>query len=240
MIPTTIHFIWISLPDPPTEEQQLGIKTAILNTTCKIVLHTNDPTLHIPGVESRLLILPETINGIPFKNEIVEAKTNNRVAESVKSGHRISHLKDILRLDILYREGGIYSDLDVLWLRNPTEYLTKTLVIGWSNASYKILINCVMMSAPEHPALLTYKNWITSIYPCKKYWIPANPYKIWKDVPDITFVDKYKFCPVSWNKTQDISWKSVERSICVHLFQSMESEPSGEVLTTLKKLIYIR
>lgn len=230
MIPRTLHFIWVALPDPPTEEHLLGIKTALLNTTCKLILHTNDISIQLPGVETRLLTIPATINGVEFQNDTLKTQTNNRVKDAVSAGKRISHLKDILRLDILYQEGGIYSDLDVLWLRNPVEYFDKKVVIGWSNESYKILINCVMMASPHQQAILEYKNWLVSIYPCKKYWIPANPYKLWKDNPDITFAKKHKFCPVAWNKTKDITWDKVEKSICVHLFASGDSQPSGEVV----------
>lgn len=227
MIPRVIHFIWLSCPNPPSSDNLLGIQSALLNTNCKVVLHTNDKTIQIPGIEIREICIPEKINGVDFVPE-------ENLKGYAGNGRRVCHVVDILRLDILYREGGIYSDMDMIWLRNPTEFFEKKVVIGWNNKSYKVLVNSVIMSEPRQEAIQEYKNWLVSIYPPKNYWLPANPYKIWKDRGDVTFAEKYKFNPLKWDKVREITWESVERSICVHLSNSMGAEIKGEVVDSVR------
>jgi hypothetical protein len=193
MIPRVIHFIWLG--DNFKTAYTHSIRSAQLNTTCKIILHTDTP-IDISGVEVRLIQRPD-----------------------IKVSC-LAHLSDIIRCDILYKEGGIYSDLDVIWLRNPWELFDKKVVIGFSNQSYKILCNAVLMAEKEQPAIKKYRDWLVSISPCKTYWTPANPYKIWKD-EDVLMVPKKYFYPVGYKKMKDATIKQVEDSICVHLFCSL-------------------
>jgi len=226
MIPRVIHFIWISAGEHPTEEQLFGIKTAQLNTTCHIILHTDDPTVHIPGIEIRRRTFPTEIRGTKFNPD------NTLITAGM--GRRVSHLKDIVRLEILYKEGGVYSDLDVIWLRNPWEYWDKKIVIGFTNKGYKILANAIMMSEPGNKAILQYRDWLVSIYPEKRYWIPANPYKLWAGNPDVTMVDKYVFYPVAWKNNKDLSFEDIKKSVAVHQFRSMGGTDKGEVVKALQ------
>jgi len=194
MIPKVVHFIWLG---EWKKDCEYAIQSVLNNTTMKPILHTNED-IHIEGVETRNL------------ENVYDDKLFNCPA----------HKADIIRLDILYKYGGIYSDLDVIWLRNPTEYFNKKVVIGYTNKSYKILCNAVMMSEAGNEALQTYKDWLLSIMPCKKYWIPANPYKIWKDT--VTMVDRKDFFPIRYQDiSKEWSFDDVKNSICVHLFCSM-------------------
>lgn len=198
MIPPKLHFIWLGR-GTFKESYKHAIKSAQLNTRFEIFLHTDDPFLQIEGVTTRPIF---------------------GAYDSIKVSCP-AHLVDIIRCDILYAEGGIYSDLDVIWLRNPWEYMNKKVVIGYSNQSYKILCNAVMMSEQRHPAMLKYREWLLSIMPCKKYWIPANPYMIWKDDADVTMIPKKAFFPVNYKRIKDATIDDVKDSIAVHLFASM-------------------
>ena len=195
MIPKTVHFIWIGTWKP---EYEYGIKSVINNTNLKPILHTNEAVC-ISGCQIMPLV-----------------NSHNDVKVSC-----VAHLCDILRLEILYEHGGIYSDLDVIWLRNPTEFLNKKVVIGFSNQGYKILCNAVLMSVKGHPALLSYRDWLLSIMPCKKYWRPANPFKVWSDNLDVTMVGRKEFFPAAYNRMDTLDFDKVRNSICVHLFCSM-------------------
>jgi|LauGreDrversion4_1035100.scaffolds.fasta_scaffold135442_1 hypothetical protein len=228
MIPRVIHFIWISAGEHPSQEQLFGVKTAVLNTTCHVVLHTDDDTIDkIPGVEIRKREFPKEINGVPFNpDDKIEYDGDAR---------RVSHVKDIVRLEILHKEGGVYSDLDVLWLRNPYEFWDKRVVIGFTNKGYKILANAVMMARAGEQALITYRDWLVSIYPSKKYWIPANPYKLWKDDPSVTMAEKYIFYPVSWKDSSEVTFEDIQKSVAIHEFASMGGNSKGEVIESLKK-----
>ena len=215
MIPPILHFIWIDLGSPIPDAYIRNIKMAQRNTDCRIVLHTDAKT-QISGVETRHLT-------VPYSKE--------ELATTVNSGKRVSHYKDSLRLDILHKEGGIYSDLDVIWLKNPWFLLHHRLFIGFDNKAYKILCNAVIGSEAGHPALQIYKTWLESIWPPKKYWIPANPYKIWKDRTDVTFLEKYMFFPLHYKKIKNgVNVEDVERSVAVHLYDSFGNPESGTLI----------
>lgn len=202
--------------------QKLGILTAVAHTGCQVVLHTDDSSLYIPNVEVRVRTFPTEVKGNPFCED----------ASLLRS--RISHLKDIIRLQILYEEGGIYSDLDVLWMKDPWSLLHHKVVIGFGNKSYKILCNAVMMAEPKQEAILQYLNWTVEQYPPKKYWNMANPWKLWKDRPEVKMVDKYYFFPRHYSDKSDYTLQQVEKSICCHLFCSFENPVQGELLEILK------
>jgi hypothetical protein len=227
MIPRVIHFIWIYVDKHPTEQLLFGLKSAVLNTTCKVVLHTDDKTIKpIDGVDIRYRTFKKDIKGIPFNpDEKIVYKGEAK---------RIAHISDIERLEILYDEGGIYSDMDVIWLRNPWEFWDKKVVIGFTNKSYKILANSIIMAQPKQTAIKEYHDWLIDIYPAKQYWVPANPYKLWKDNTDVTMVDRHLFFPIKWDKSTDITPQDVEKSIAVHHFASM-GEKKGDLFDLLQK-----
>jgi len=228
MIPRVIHFIWIFAGAHPTEDHIFSIRTAVQNTTCKVVLHTDDKTIKpIPGVEIRYRVFNKEIKGIPFNpDDTMEYKGEAK---------RVAHISDIVRCDILYEEGGIYSDMDVLWLRNPWEFWDKKVVIGFTNASYKILANSVIMAEPKQKAIKDYHDWLVEIYPSKKYWVPANPYKLWQNDPSVTMVGKHYWFPVGWDKIKNLKLENIERSIAIHVFSSMGGDTKGELFTMLEK-----
>jgi hypothetical protein len=228
MIPRIIHFIWIYAGAHPTEEHIFSIKTAVVNTTCRVILHTDDKTIKpIPGVEIRHRIFDKDIKGIPFD-------TDEKIVYKGEA-KRVAHISDIVRCQILYEEGGIYSDMDVFWLRNPIEFWDKKVVIGFTNQAYKILANSVLMAQPKQKAIKDYYNWLVDIYPCKKYWVPANPYKIWQNDKSVTMVKKHYWFPVGWDKIKDLKMQDVEKSIAIHVFCSMGGNTKGELYSSLKK-----
>lgn len=228
MIPRVIHFIWIYAGQHPSEQHLFSIKSAVLNTTCKIILHTDDHTIKpIPGVEFRYRTFNKDIKGIPFNP--------NEKLKTAGQGKRIAHISDIVRCEILYEEGGIYSDMDCIWLRNPWEYWDKKVVIGFTNKSYKILANSVLMAQPKQPAIKQYHDWLMEIYPTKEYWVPANPYKLWKDRPEVTMVDKHVFFPVKWQNAKALDIKNAEKSIAIHEFASMGTRKRGALVEVLEK-----
>jgi hypothetical protein len=236
MIPKIIHFIWFDNKGEPFPEKNiLTLTSAVKNTLCEVWLHTNNPSYNIPGVKTKIIEFPTIINGVVFNpDEIIETKSNVGKYSSIHKGSRISHMTDIVRLDILKKYGGIYSDCDVLWFRSPFELFNKEFVIGFQNKSYKILCNAVIMSRPGHPALDIYKNWLESIYPAKKYWIPANPYHLIKERTDVTLADRHLFFPVKSFAVKDMKWADVEKSICVHLSASCVDIGNSEVVKDIK------
>ena len=231
MIPPVLHFIWVSLGEDMSDLFKLCILSAVLTTKCKVVVHTDDPSFTLPGVETRLREFPTTINGHAFDN-----------TEELGhfSGKRVSHLKDVVRLQILQEEGGIYSDLDVLWLRHPWHLLTKTVVLGYQNNAYKTLCNAVMMAEPGHQAIQDYLEWTVSLYPPKHYWTPANPYKLWRDKPyreQLTYVDQHVFFGRRYTDEREYTFETTQRATAIHLYWSHQKNIVGEVWTSLVEAV---
>lgn len=225
-----IHFIWISLGEELRDLYRLCILSAVLNTSCKVVLHTDDPSIQLPRVETRVRTFPSEIKGIPF---------NPNETLNYQLGRRVSHLKDIVRLEILYEEGGIYSDLDVLWLRNPFFYMDQKVVIGYQSKSYKFLCNAILFAEPRHPAIKDYLDWVISIYPPKKYWTPANPYKVWeqKGYTDLTYVGQTVFYGRSSRDTRPHTLEKLLKATAIHLYQSTGEHIHGSLITSLQTAI---
>ena len=226
MIPLKIHFIWYGTK-PLAEMAELSLFSAVFNTKAQVILHTNNPALRYPGVETRIIKMPTEVNGKPVDTSKIPAYDGKYAT------HEAS-LTEILRCEILYNEGGIYSDLDVFWLRNPLEYLDKKVVIGFTNQGYKILCNAIIFAEPKHPALLQYRDFVLSRYPFKKYWEGANPWSIWKDNTDITFVKKAVWFPYKWNEDVPLEWEVCSHSVAVHLFASYRAKARGSVADSLR------
>jgi hypothetical protein len=236
MIPATIHFIWVSLGETLPELYKLCILSAVKNTKCKVVLHTDDPIV-LPDVETRLREFPKVINGVPFnKDEDVKH------GKDAHFGGRVSHLKDVVRLEILYAEGGIYSDLDCLWLRDPWMFRAcgKGVVMGFQTESYKTLCNAVIFAVPQHPLIKAYLDWTVSIYPPKRYWIPANPYKLWEGKnEDALYVKRHHFFQHNFIKDNaPIELEDYIRSTCIHLRQSAGYPITGGLIDLVKAQVF--
>ena len=230
MIPPVIHFIWVSLGEELRDLYRLCILSAVLNTSCKVVLHTDDPSIQLPHVETRLRTFPTEINGHPFNP-----------SEDVKhhKGGRVSHLKDVVRLEILYEEGGIYSDLDVLWLRNPFYFLDSEVAVGFQHQGFKTACNAVMFAEPAHPAIKDYLDWVVSLYPPRKYWIPANPYKVWKTkYTTITYIPQIVFYGRRYTDPRPYTLEKLQKATAIHLYQSMGGTVEGSLIDSLKKAIH--
>ena len=220
MIPEVIHFIWCNYDSAGMPELfQNCITSAVRNTNCKVVLHT-DLNITLPGVEIRNRVFDYKIKDIEYNP-----------AEVVEQGKRISHFKDIYRLQVLLEEGGIYSDCDTLWLKNPWSLLTKKCFIGFQTKSYKVLCNAIIGAEKGHPAIKLYLDWLIKIFPCKKYCKPADPYKLWNGRDDVFFVESAVLYPIPyWKERKWIESKTgqkkIENAIAFHLYSSTTENPT--------------
>lgn len=219
MIPEKIHFIWITLDsDGIPELFKNCITSAVRNTNCQVFLHT-DLDINLPGVITRKREFDCVVKGVKYNPTDIVDTTGNRV------GKRVSHIKDIVRLQILLEEGGIYSDCDTLWLKNPWSLLQCKAFIGFDNKGYKVLCNAIIGAEKDHPAIKQYLDWTLSIFPPKKYWIPANPYKLWAKRDDVSFIESALLFPIPhWKDRQWIASetgkKKLQAAIACHLYIS--------------------
>lgn len=134
MIPPVLHFIWIQDQKPFSQLEYLSIKSAIKNTPYKIILHTN---LN-PGQAG-------PFDPFPLISDRFSVDIQNYICEYRGIKIRAPMLSDLLRIQILAKYGGIYSDLDMIWLAPlPVDLASATMIAPWQNQSYKILATYVL------------------------------------------------------------------------------------------------
>jgi mannosyltransferase OCH1-like enzyme len=141
VIPRTIHQIWIG-PDPLPDDQRPWIESW---------------KRHHPSWEHRLWT-EETLPEDPIRPEIFE-----RLRAPVERA-------DILRLEILYRHGGVYVDTDLECLRPIDDVLEGEEFVG-VNLKPGRATNTLIASAPGHPLLETA---LRSLRPMDAYWTPSS------------------------------------------------------------------
>ena len=147
MIPNLLHFIWIQKRDFGRIEL-LCLKSALKNTPYEIILHTNLK----PGEAG--IYCPYTLINTKFS---IDYQPYSCFYKGVQI--RAATLSDILRIQILQEHGGIYSDLDMLWLKPiPKEFMKNSLLGVWQNQSYKILTNYIIGCEREYNFSLLLKE----------------------------------------------------------------------------------
>jgi hypothetical protein len=135
MISSLLHFIWIQ-QRAFGKVEYICIKSALKNTPYLVVLHTNlkpgEAGIYCPyPLQSERFLIIYNDYSLTHRGVAIRAAT----------------LSDILRIQILQEHGGIYSDMDMLWLQPiPEEFMNNTLLSTWQNESYKIATNCLIAS----------------------------------------------------------------------------------------------
>ncbi|PCI75295.1 hypothetical protein COB21_05830 [Candidatus Aerophobetes bacterium] len=145
LVPKTVHFIWVGPNNFP--------ETSIDNVVSWV---NNNPNFKFKFWTDRLRPLPhpsmelELVSNFPFQFFEKEFVSSTNWAEK----------SDLLRYEILYQQGGIYVDHDVICL-NSFEELTHTydLFCGMEPPHQLVLntsinlCNNLIGSAPAHPVL---------------------------------------------------------------------------------------
>jgi Glycosyltransferase sugar-binding region containing DXD motif len=141
VIPRILHHIWIG-PDPLPEDQGPWIESW---------------KRHHPDWEHRLWTeedLPED----PIRPEILE-----RLRAPVERA-------DILRLEILFRHGGVYLDTDLECLRPVDDVLEGEDFVGVCHKPGRIT-NTAIAAVPGHPLL---ERALSEVRPMEMYWTSAS------------------------------------------------------------------
>jgi hypothetical protein len=137
-IPKLMHFIWINRRNFG-EGEYVSVMSAILNTSYKVVLHTD--------------IKPNQIKGkydpykIEQKHDKFRIEHQTFPEDSTIQGVLlpVALISDVYRINILQKWGGMYSDLDILWLEDLPVDLSKIDLIGtYDLESYRHLTNSFM------------------------------------------------------------------------------------------------
>jgi mannosyltransferase OCH1-like enzyme len=141
VIPRTIHHIWLG-PDPLPDDHRPWIDSW---------------RRHHPKWEHRLWT-EENLPEDPIRPEILE-----RLRAPVERA-------DILRLEILYRHGGVYVDTDLECLRPLDDLLGDEEFVGVCLKPGRVT-NTLIASARGHPLL---ERALGELRPRAAYWTPSS------------------------------------------------------------------
>jgi hypothetical protein len=141
MIPHTFHHIWLG-PDPLPDDHGPWIETW---------------KRHHPDWEF-VLWTEENLPEDPIRPEVAE-----RLRAPVERA-------DILRLEILYRHGGVYLDTDLECIRPLDPELDGEEFVGVCHKPGRIT-NTAIAAAPEHPLL---GRALEEVRPMEMYWTNAS------------------------------------------------------------------
>jgi mannosyltransferase OCH1-like enzyme len=143
-VPRTIHQIWIG-PDPLPDEHRPWIKGW---------------KRHHPNWNHRLWTEADLRGGL----DLTRPEVRERLRAPVERA-------DILRLEILYRHGGVYVDTDVECLRPIDDVLgDREFVIACLKPGQ--VTNTFVASVPGHPLL---ERALREVRPMEDYWTMSSP-----------------------------------------------------------------
>lgn len=181
MIPKKFHHIWLG-PDPLPDEHRPWIQSW---------------ERHHPDWEF-VLWTEENLPDDPIRPEVLE-----RLRAPVERA-------DILRLEVLYREGGVYLDTDLECLRPIDPELEDEEFVGVCHKPQRIT-NTAIAAAARHPLL---ERALDEVRPMEMYWTNASERlkevagprlleRIVVDYPDVKLLDPPVFFPATPEERED-------------------------------------
>lgn len=142
MVPNVIHFIWITgeTSRPFSYFNYMAVKCAKEQTGAAVVIHCNEPPkgnkywdMAMMHAIYRRVDVPTHIGGTEIKH--------------------VQYASDVIRLQLLYRWGGIYIDTDMLLTKPLTPLMDKPLTMAIESVnedgSPKSVANGVILAAPK-------------------------------------------------------------------------------------------
>jgi hypothetical protein len=145
-----------------------------------------------------------------------------------------AHQADVLRLEILLREGGVYLDMDVLSLRSFRPLYPRGFVMGrqydgrWGKGRPG-LCNAVMLAEPEHPFVRKWHESYRSFRSWGKdyFWDEHSvklPLRMARENPSLIHVEEEGTFFYPGVKEPEVLWSDrpadFGRAWCVHLWES--------------------
>lgn len=127
-IPNIVHFVW-GLKDEP---EPFHLVHYLCVESCRRVLRPERILLHCRhrplGPYWQLVESGVTVTPAELAPEVATASYDDRL---VPSSYRYAHHSDFIRLDALIEDGGIYADLDTLFVTPfPEEFFAEKFVLG--------------------------------------------------------------------------------------------------------------
>lgn len=214
MIPKKIHYVWVGGQEKPKDIQKC-MATWKRNLADYEIIEWNESNF---DMESH-----------PFIKQAYAAK-------------KWAYVSDYIRAYVIYHEGGIYLDTDVLVLDDLTEFLNHRAFVGFETPDYPF--TAVFGAEPQHPLLkdlLDYYDQVSFEYDVNDEMKNVNT----KIVSDL-LIDKYG-C-VANNQQQnlkedievypdDVLCNPSENSATIHVFTGTWMEQAKPFKRKLAKKI---
>ncbi|KAI9830359.1 MAG: hypothetical protein M1819_005740 [Sarea resinae] len=231
-IPKVAHFVFVYVKEV-TWMEYVAIRSAHLALQAeKINLWIPEGDVNLPGeMWKRIMTIPGTV----IRQTAIPDTVYNKTVQVTQ------HVSDVLRLKILWEEGGIYMDTNLVALRSSDPVLyapnTRSTVMGLQPIGG--LCNALIMSKPHSPFLARWMSHYTDFE--DREWDKTSvylPYEMYKARdPDLTVLDDHAWFYPIWGqgdeplKTMWVgkSWSDIDKNYGVH-FWHWETAPS-DVLT---------
>ncbi|XP_039253716.2 uncharacterized protein LOC120330832 [Styela clava] len=209
-IPNIVHFIWFGKLEM-TFLQYLSVRSAAtVQRPSLIILHTDsgEPTgkyweslkNEIPCLEVRFMAKPTKIFG---KYPLTNVKEQSHVS----------------RLQVLFEEGGIYANLNVIFVKPFDELMNKSLVLGKEENQY--YSNSVIL-AERGASFIT--MWFTAYNRKLVDWSTYSiyiPWRLHRENPGVPIhIEEYSMMRPNFNEDEWITHNNwvLDENYCVHLY----------------------
>lgn len=180
---TILHFIWINATKHFGRGELAAMVSALENTTYDVYLHTN--------------LLEGQVEYDPYLLTDPRVKIIHTEFEREYNGVKLipAHISDLYRLQVLHDYGGIYSDLDILWLRElPVDLSENKLVVSYENQAYRSVNNGMFAAQKGDTRLLDLITELKGyIKPGMKYLTLFKPTRVFLKANATTIIPQRYF-----------------------------------------------
>ena len=152
-IPNIVHVIWLNNPE-------LNFMNYLTMRAALVSLRPDKLMLHYTSLNKDnewFLKLHNSLTLVPHNLQ-------DEYPVQMEEEWQISHISDLLRLDIIYKEGGIYLDMDVISLQSFDALLhsEKDVILGHEGGDRHGLCNAVIVGRKGSSFVKTWRDSYTT------------------------------------------------------------------------------
>lgn len=138
-IPHVVHAIWLN-------NNELDFVNYLTIRSALISLQPDRINLHYTDLNEQNQWFMKLLDNVT----LVQHNLETEYGQQIQDKWQISHIADLLRLDVIAKEGGIYLDMDVIALRSFDSLLgcEKDLILGNEGGDRHGLCNAIIIGRP--------------------------------------------------------------------------------------------
>lgn len=216
MIPNLAHFVWITGPNSRDFSfiNYLAVRCAhdhIVGNGGRVTIWCNEEPKDNPLWERakqyaqvRQVAAPVEHNGVPLSSP--------------------QYQSDVLRLHILFANGGIYLDTDTLLTAPLGRYMRDRCVMSVDSAERNALSAGLIMAEAGHPFI---QRWLQEMKPDGDWAAHATamPFRLLQEMePDVTLADYRDFIPFDWRDKgilDEAGYKLPQICAAIHVWETI-------------------